>query len=72
VPRAGVQRLTPRLEARRLRLLESQLAELRHRSVEIELERDEGLRRALEVEIANGRAEQRRRARSVEVAIESD
>jgi hypothetical protein len=71
VPRAGVQRLSARLEGRRLRLLESQLAELRNRRVEIELERDEGLRRQLEIEIARGR-EQERRSRSLEVAAESD
>ncbi len=71
VPRAGVQRLSPRLEARRLRLLESQLAKLRRRNVEIKLERDQGLRRQLEIEIARGR-ELQQRSRSLEVAIEFD
>lgn len=71
MPEAQAQRLTARLEERRLRLLENQLAELRRRGLEIQVARDEQLRRELEVEIETARHERELR-RALEVAVEQD
>ena len=67
--KARSQRLAPRLEARRLHLLENQLAQLRKRGLEIQIARDEQLRRRLEVEIETARRE-RERWTALEVAVE--
>jgi hypothetical protein len=70
---AKAQALPPRLLAQRNRLLENQLADLRRRSLEIEIERDEQVRRELMVEIerereaARKRAEEARRRLKIEV-----
>ena len=66
---ARPQRLASRLEARRLRLLENQLALLRKRGLEIQLARDEQLRQRLEIEIEIARRERERRT-TLEVAVE--
>ncbi len=69
VPDSAPQQLTPRLEARRLRMLENRLAQLRKRGLEIQVARDEQLRRDLQVEIETARREQQLR-RALEVAVE--
>lgn len=66
---ARPQRLASRLEARRLHLLENQLALLRKRGLEIQLARDEQLRQRLEIEIEIARRERERRT-TLEVAVE--
>ncbi len=59
---AGVQALEPRQMAQRNRLLENRLMDLKRRSLEIETERDEEVRRDLNVEIEKERDEARKRA----------
>ena len=56
VPGRSVQRLAPRLVAQRNRLLENQLLQLQRRRLKIQAERDEDLRRELQVEIEKERA----------------
>jgi Mg-chelatase subunit ChlD len=71
MPLASPQRLSPRLEARRIRMLENQLAELRKRGLEIQLARDEQLRRDLEVEIATARRKRElEQRRALEVSVD--
>ena len=59
LPGGATQRLSSRLHARRTRLLELRLAELRQRGLDLELERAEAERRALEIEIESARAARR-------------
>ena len=59
---AGVQPLDARLLAQRNRLMENRLLELKRRSLEIESERDDAVRRDLNAEIAKEREEARKRA----------
>ena len=56
LPGASTQRLSSRLHARRRRLLETRLAELRQRGLELAVERAEAERRSLEIEIESARA----------------
>lgn len=53
---AGIQELTPRLLAQRNRLLENRIQDLRRRNIEIQTDRDEAVRRDLQVEIESERA----------------
>jgi hypothetical protein len=59
---ADPQPLTPGLIAQRNRLLENQLVDLRNRSLEIQTERDEAIRRELHVEIEREREAAKLRA----------
>ena len=59
---AGVQPLDPGLLAQRNRLMENRLLELKRRSLAIETERDDAVRRDLNVEIAKEREEAQERA----------
>jgi hypothetical protein len=59
---ADAQPLSPELIAQRNRLLENQLVDLRNRSLAIEMERNEALRRELRVEIEREREAAKRRA----------
>lgn len=67
-------KLTPRLLAQRNRLLENRLLELRRRSLQIEMERDDAVRRNLKIEIEREREAARTRAermrRSLEISPE--
>ena len=58
----AVQVLSPRLVAKRNRLLENQLVDLQKRRLEIQAERDAEVRRALQIEIEKERAAAEQRA----------
>jgi hypothetical protein len=70
IPAATPQAMDARLLARRTRLFEDYLAELREKSVEIEAERDVEVLRTLQVEIERSRAEQREAERKLDLAVE--
>jgi hypothetical protein len=70
IPAATPQAMDARLLARRTRLFEDYLAELREKSLEIEAERDEEVVRTLQVEIERSRAEQREAERKLELAVD--
>jgi len=74
VPGSGASDLNPRLLAQRNRLMENRLLDLQQRSIEIEAERDDRVRRELMVEIERERSKalQRSDARRRELAIDVD
>ncbi len=68
---AEVQSLSPRLLAQRNRLMENRLQDLKHRRMEIQIERDEAVRRDLMLEIEKEREEAEARARrQLQVEVE--
>lgn len=67
LPRGTTQPLSARLRARQNRVLENRLAELKRRSVELEVARDEEELRGLVQEIEAARDE---RGRSLEIAVD--
>ena len=72
--RAGVQPLEPRQTAERNRLLENRLIDLQRRRLDLEAERDESVRRDLQIEIeeergkAAAQAAKRRKELEIELA----
>jgi hypothetical protein len=60
LPDADAPALSPRQAARRNRLMENWLADLRERSVQIESERDQKLRRELRIQVEKAQREQAR------------
>jgi hypothetical protein len=67
---ANAQALSPGLLAQRNRLLEIQLVDLRNRSLEIEIERNESLRQELKLEIERERAAAKQRAEEAKRRLE--
>jgi Mg-chelatase subunit ChlD len=76
LPNTPVPELAPQQTAQRNRLLENRLLELQKRSLQIQMERDEAIRRKLETEMerekAKGRAEQMRKELELEMEEPSD
>jgi hypothetical protein len=76
LPNAEVQALSPRLVAQRNRLLENRLLDLQRRRLQIQTERDDDVRRGLEVEIEQERQAARERAeeqrKQLEIRVEDE
>jgi len=69
---ADLPALTPRQVAQRNRLLENRLLELQKRSLEIQIDRDEKIRRELELEIEREKAENRAEEMRKDLELELD
>ena len=70
LPEAGVSGLSPRQIAQRNRLLENHLLSLQRRNLRIQAERDEELRRGLEIEVEREKAQRRAEDMRKELELE--
>jgi hypothetical protein len=70
LPNAAVQSLPPRLLAQRNRLMENRLLDLQRRRLQIETERDEEVRRQLEIELDEQRAKAKAASEEMRKALE--
>jgi hypothetical protein len=67
-----VQALSPNLLAQRNRLMQNRLADLRQKSLAVEAQRDEGVRRELQIRIQEERVKAEDKARQVRVEQDRD